>query len=84
MSQKEQTVKRVAELIITDNVIGAWEVKCQECPLNPQKLCVMGIMTNLQGAVPLGECEHYVKNSAENANASGGKPTLTILCRKVN
>lgn len=68
------------------SIVGAWEIICQECPLGPHlealnmkpRACVAGIQTNMQGAVPLSQCEHYVKDSIK----SEGKKSLTILCAK--
>lgn len=42
------------------------------------KACVAGIQTNVQGAVPLSQCEHYEKDSIK----SEGKKKLTLQCTK--
>lgn len=67
------------------NSLGAWEIICDDCPLKPHlealgmkaKACSAGIQTNVQGAVPLAQCEHYEKDSIK----SEGKK-LTLMCRK--
>jgi hypothetical protein len=66
--------------------VGAWEITCEQCPLLPHlkaldmkaKPCVAGIQTNVQGAVPLSQCEHYEKDSIK----SEGKKVLTLKCTK--
>ena len=80
-------VERIVSLRVEkkDNPLGAWEIVCDTCPLRPHlealnmkpKTCAAGIQTNCQGAVPLSQCEYYVKDSIE----SEGK-RLTLLCRK--
>jgi hypothetical protein len=48
-----------------------WAMVCKECPLLPHltalkekpRDCQGGMMTNVQGAVPLGKCEYYVEDS---------------------
>jgi len=67
------------------NSLGSWEIICDACPLKPHlealgmkaKACSAGIQTNVQGAVPLAQCEHYEKDSIK----SEGKK-LTLMCRK--
>jgi hypothetical protein len=51
------------------DAIGSWECNAIECPLIPhlkalnqkKRSCIAGISTNLQGPVPLSECEHLMK-----------------------
>lgn len=68
---------RIAALIADpDSCIGAWDVTAETCPLSPHlaalnmppRSCIGGIQTNMQGAVVLGQCEHYIKDTFhENA-----------------
>ena len=54
-----------------DSILGAWEIKCDKCPLNlhtdalgqNRKCCTSGIQTNVQGHVVLSTCEHMKKDS---------------------
>lgn len=77
------TALRTVELHEGD--AGIFGITCSTCPLKVhtdalgQKppTCINGIITNMQGAVPLGTCKHYEKDSIANA----GK-TLTIMCRE--
>lgn len=49
-------------------------ITCDKCPLKPHlealgqppRACVSGIMTNMQGPVPVASCEHYKKDSISN------------------
>lgn len=66
-------------------LLGSWKLICDDCPLRPHlealgmelRACSAGIQTNIQGAVPLKDCEHYVKDSV----AMDGK-RITVRCRK--
>ena len=63
---------------------GFWSITCQECPLLPHlkalgqksRPCASGMSTNVQGAIPLQHCEHYVKDSA----ATDDGKTVTVEC----
>lgn len=65
-----------------NSCIGAWEIICEECPLLPHlqalnqkpRPCIKGFSTNMQGAIPTGQCEHYQKDSIE------GGESLTLKC----
>ena len=73
------------EVKFKDEGIG-FSISCADCPLLPAletlgqkpRPCVSGIMTNMQGPVPVAECEHYGKNSI--ANEEGNR--LSIECGK--
>lgn len=80
-------VQRVVSLRADkDSCVGAWEITCEQCPMLPHlkalnmkpKACVAGIQTNVQGAVPLSQCEHYEKDSIK----SEGIKKLTLKCTK--
>jgi hypothetical protein len=70
-------------VVLSEGDAGIFSIECQECPLKlhtdalGQKApsCVHGIITNMQGAIPLGTCKHYEKDSI----VVEGK-TLVILC----
>lgn len=60
-------MKRNVEMVMENKEIGAWSIKCKDCPLLPhlkalkqkEKCCVAGLITNVQGPVPLARCEHF-------------------------
>ena len=64
-----------------DNPLDAWDVISKECPMLPHllalgmtpKSCFAGVVTNIQGVVPLAFCKHYVK---ESFKADGQKKTI--------
>lgn len=64
-----------------------FSIGCDDCPLLPAlqtlgqkpRPCASGIMTNMQGHVPIAECEHYAKDSI--GNEPSGK--LSINCNKL-
>ena len=64
-----------------------FEIRCATCPLLPHfeaigtaaQPCVAGVMTNLQGPVPIKSCDHYIKDSIANVVADN---SLSIKCRK--
>lgn len=51
----------------------SWAIKCATCPLKPHtnalglptQACASGVMTHVQGAVPLNMCKHYVRESVK-------------------
>ena len=60
-----------------------WAIRCDECPMKPHTdalgqaapICASGLMTNLQGAVPVHMCKHYAKESIRNDSGA-----LTVEC----
>ena len=72
-----------AKLEQTDKGLG-WHMICEECPLLPHlkalkkeaRYCQGGIITNVQGPVPLTICEYYVKDSFQE--------DLTFKCNYKN
>lgn len=74
------SVKRSVEF--SDKGIG-FTVTCKFCPLLPHtealgqkpKSCIAGIVTNMQGPIPMGTCEHLEKDSIKSENKS-----LSIIC----
>lgn len=80
-------VQRVVSLRADkDSFVGAWEIACEQCPMRPHlealnmkpKACLAGIQTNVQGAVPLSQCEHYEKDSITSEGV------LTLKCTNVS
>lgn len=75
------SIRRTVEL--HEGEAGIFGIDCSTCPLKVhtdalgQKApdCVHGIITNMQGAIPMGTCKYYEKDSI----ATEGK-TLEILC----
>lgn len=67
-------LKREFKFVGGNDCIGSWGLYCDDCPLLPHlkalgmkpKACVSGIQTNCQGAIPMGACEHYQKDSAKS------------------
>ena len=66
------TTRRTVRIDMDRKAFGdPWSVLCDTCPMKPhtdalgQKapICTAGMMTNLQGAVPVHLCKHYVKES---------------------
>jgi hypothetical protein len=63
-----------------------FRIDCADCPLSDAlktlgkepRPCISGIMTNMQGHVPIATCEHYKKDSIENTDGNG----LAIECGK--
>jgi len=63
-----------------------FRIDCADCPLSDAlktlgqepRPCISGIMTNMQGPVTVGTCEHYKKDSIENTADNG----LSIECGK--
>jgi len=66
---------------------ATFEIRCSSCPLishfeaigAPAAPCVAGVMTNMQGPVPVKSCQHYVKDSIANVTEDN---SLSIICRK--
>lgn len=66
--------------------LSVFSIDCATCPLIPafqlleQKptACVSGMVTNMQGHVPIHTCKHYAKDSISN----GDNKTLWIECGK--
>lgn len=84
--QEQKTVRRTVKVVAEKgSIIGAWSLTCADCPLLPHlkalgekpRDCAYGIQTRVQGAVTLGTCQHYEK---ESVKADGKK--LTIGCQK--
>jgi hypothetical protein len=77
-------VKRI--VTYTEESGGVFHIDCATCPLIPafqaleQKpaACVSGIVTNMQGHVPIHTCKHYQKDSI----ASEPEKKLVIICGK--
>jgi len=65
---------------------GVFSIDCPTCPLIPvfealgQKptACVAGMVTNMQGHMPIHTCKHYQKNSIANEP----EKKLSIQCGK--
>ena len=54
-----------ARTVIDDENIGAWHIESDDCPLDFEGMrpqCVVGIVTNMQGPVPLNFCKHCNKD----------------------
>ena len=59
-------VRKVKMKVEKKSPIGAWEIFCPTCPMHPMQdaleskrsNCVAGMSTNMQGAIPLGNCKH--------------------------
>jgi len=66
--------------------LGVFNISCPDCPLNvhadalgvKRKDCVAGMVTNMQGHVPIHQCEHYKKDSIANEP----EKQLSIICGK--
>ena len=66
--------------------LGVFDISCEACPLIPlfkeldqkPQACLAGMVTNMQGHVPIHTCKHYVKDSISN----GDDKTLWIECGK--
>ena len=70
----------------TDEGHGVFHIDCADCPLIPAfvaldkkpESCIAGIVTNVQGYVPIHTCKHYQKNSIANEP----EKKLSIICGK--
>lgn len=70
----------------TEEEGGVFHIDCADCPLIPafkaldQKphACIAGIVTNMQGPVPIHTCKHYQKDSIANEP----EKKLSIICGK--
>lgn len=68
-----------------DEGIG-FSILCPDCPLLPAlktlgqnpRSCISGLMTNIQGPVPVGQCEYYQKDSITNDEGN----RLSVDCGK--
>jgi hypothetical protein len=57
----------------TENRFG-WSMTCKECPLLPHLKalkkepikCVVGLLTNAQGAIEIGRCEYLVRDTFDD------------------
>ena len=66
--------------------MGVFNIHCPTCPLHvhsdalgtKRANCVAGMVTNMQGHMPIHHCPHYVKNSLENEP----EKKLVIECGK--
>lgn len=78
--QLNALVRRVFEIDM--DKMGFWKIWCKGCPLllhlkalnQESRMCVSGLSTKMQGAIPLQHCEYYVKDSADD--------NKTIGCRR--
>jgi hypothetical protein len=76
-------MKRIVEY---KEEIGVFSITCPDCPLLTafeelnQKpwACVSGMVTNMQGHVPIHTCKHYTKDSIANE----AEKKLSIECGK--
>jgi len=77
-------VKR--QVTFTEEEGGVFHIDCESCPLLPAfaaldkkpEACMAGMVTNMQGPVPIHTCKHYAKNSISN----GEGKTLWLECGK--
>jgi len=68
--------------------LGVFHIDCPTCPLIPAfdlldqkpKPCVSGMVTNMQGHMPIHTCKHYQKDSLANEP----EKKLSIECGKEN
>lgn len=66
-----------------------FSVTCVDCPLAPHAIaleqkppvCVAGVITNMQGAVPVNSCKHMKKNGLVS-EGHGKKAQLYVECLK--
>lgn len=66
--------------------LGVFSIDCATCPLIPAfkalgqkpQSCVAGMVTNMQGHMPIHTCKHYGRKSLAN----GENKTLNIQCGK--
>lgn len=64
-----------------------WFARCSECPMHPhqkalgQKLqeCQAGMVTNMQGPVPIHTCQHLVKQP-DKQSFGESKDGLFVTC----
>jgi hypothetical protein len=74
------------EVTYTEEKGGIFHIDCQTCPLIPAfqaldqkpQACVAGLVTNIQGHVPINTCKHYQKDSIANEP----EKKLSIICGK--
>jgi hypothetical protein len=77
-------IQRKAEFKELSKDIDAWALQSPECPLKEAldtlgqkpRSCIMGVVTNVQGAVPLTKCEFY------GGDKTLTKDPMTIGCKK--
>lgn len=81
----EREVRRL--VVFTEGNAGVWDLTCPRCPLRihtdalgqkPQ-VCAHGVITNIQGPVPMGTCKHHKAESLVNEKGS-----LFLLCTKAD
>ena len=73
-------------LVKYEESLGIFSIYCDECPLIPAfkelgqkpKACMAGMVTNIQGHMPIHTCDHYAKDSIANEPNNG----LSIECGK--
>lgn len=61
----------------------SWQIICPECPLLEHTralkvepiACISGLYTNMQGAIPMKTCAHYLLNSID-------KDKKTLKCKR--
>ena len=59
------------EVAFTEGNAGIWDLTCPTCPLRvhsealgeKHRVCAHGVITNIQGPVVMGTCNHQVKDS---------------------
>lgn len=77
-------VRRAVRIDIDKDSYGQpWSVRCDTCPMKPHTdalgqaapICASGLITNLQGAVPVNMCKRYAKESIRNDDGA-----LTVEC----
>ena len=64
-------MKREVELNVDREPPNGWDASSPDCPKLPhtealkqrKPLCLAGVFTNMQGAVPIYVCEHYKAES---------------------
>lgn len=74
------------QVTYTEKNGGVFHIDCTSCPLIPAfkaldkkpEACIAGIVTNMQGHVPIQTCKHYAKDIISN----GEEKTLWIECGK--
>ena len=80
---------RTATFTAQDDTVGSWRITCASCPLKPHTdalgmpptACISGIETNMQGHLPLKQCEFYKRDSLAGSG-EGADKTLSIECLK--
>jgi hypothetical protein len=79
-------MKPMKRIVTYTEELGVFSVDCAECPLiphlkaldQPSKPCLSGMVTNMQGHMPIYTCKHYQKDSI--TNEPGQK--LSVICNQ--